>query len=117
MKQSTRGPVVLTFAGFLMVSAILAYLLGDVEANRERREAILRDRRILHDQNERLIADRAVLNEQATTLSACQTELCRQKKVTVELLRRLDELIKEVAVLRGRSEDCDRSRKKQAEHS
>jgi hypothetical protein len=116
MIQSKRGPAVLIIAGIFFLFAIVAYLIGDAEGNNQRHEAVLREQNILRDQNERSVADRAALHEQTERFAASRTEICRQKKVTVELLRRLDELTAEVAAQRGRIENCDRSRKEQADH-
>jgi hypothetical protein len=116
MNQSKRGPAVLIVAGIFLLFAIVAYLVGDAESNNERHAAILRETNILRVQNEQSIADRAALHEQTTRFAASRTELCRQKKVTVELLRRLDELTTEVAAQRGRLANFDRTRKDQAEH-
>ena len=91
----------LIIASVFMLFAIVAYLVGDAESNNQRHEAILREQDILRGQNEQSIADRAALHEQTERFAANRTELCRQKKVTVELQRRLDELTAEVATQRS----------------
>ncbi len=116
MNQPVRGPLVLIIASIFLLFAIVAYLVGDAESNNQRHVAILRETDILRGQNERSIADRAALHEQTTRFATSRTELYRQKKVTIELLRRLDELTTEVAAQRSRCENCDHSRKEQAEH-
>jgi hypothetical protein len=116
MNQSKRGPAILIVAGMFLLFAIVAYLVGDAESNNERHAAILRETDILRVQNEQSIADRAALHEQTTRFAASRAELCRQKKVTVELLRRVDDLTAEVAAQRTRVENCDCSRKEQADH-
>jgi uncharacterized protein HemX len=116
MNQAKRGPAVLITAAVFMLFAIVAYLVGDAEGNNQRHEAILREQNVLRDQDEQSIADRAALHEQDSRFAASRTEICRQKKVTVDLQRRLDEVIAEVAVLRGRLEDFDRSRNEQTDH-
>jgi hypothetical protein len=117
MKQSQRQSLPLKIAGVLLLFAVVANQIGDAETNAQRHEAILRDRNIVREQNERSIADRAALREQTARLHESRSELERQRVLTFELLRRLDELTLHVPALRGQFEDFKHFQQAPSAHS
>jgi hypothetical protein len=101
MDQSNSRPVPLIVACALLLFAVAEFALSDADANIQRRDALMRDQRILREQRERSVADRNALREQTARLSESRSELEHHRLMTFELFRRLDELTARVPAIRG----------------
>ena len=100
MTRPYRGQMVLTLAGVLLLCAVVAYLIGDLESNARRQEAALVDQEILRDYR--------------IWSTEIHTQLDRQRATITETRRRLDELIRRFEAMHDELEKLKGSRVRQA---
>jgi hypothetical protein len=90
----------LTLAGILLVCAVAAYLIGDLESNARRQEAALLDQELLRDHRLWSIEFRGQLDHQRATI--------------LETRRRLDDLTRRLGAMHDEVEKLNGSRPHQA---
>jgi hypothetical protein len=92
----------LTLAGILLVCAVVAYLIGDLEANARRQEAALIDQELLRD-----------YRFWSTEIHA---QLDHQRATIFETRRRLDDLTRRLGAMHDELEKWKGSGIRQAPH-
>jgi hypothetical protein len=102
MTQPIRGPMALTLAGILLVCAVVAYLIGDLESNARRQEAALLDQELLHD-----------YRVWSTEIHA---QLDHQRATIFETRRRLDDLTRRLGAMNDELEKLKGSGIRQTPH-
>lgn len=96
MSQAYRGPMLLTVAGLLLVFAVAAYLIGDLQSNARRHESVLLEQELLRDSRAWSIEVHA--------------ELEHQRAAITETRRRLDDLTRRLATVHADLEKLKNSR-------
>ena len=96
MTKAYRGPMVLTIAGFLLIFAIGAYLIGDLESNSRRQEMFRLDQEMLRDYRVWSLEIHA--------------ELQHQRAATADTRRRLDDLNRRLATMHEELESLKSNR-------
>ncbi len=84
MNRFDRRPLLLFAASLSLITAVVAYLIRDVESNNQRREAVLSNRKALDEQSRQSIAE----------LRARATEIQATTQDRTELLGRYSEILK-----------------------
>ncbi len=93
MNRVDRGPLLLILAGMLLLLAVVAYLISDVEENLRQAEAVLRGREALRVQQERAIADRNTYQAVNDRMNKERAELLSQQDAIIKSLKRIEELL------------------------
>jgi predicted nucleic acid-binding Zn-ribbon protein len=86
-----RGPLLLTLAAILLLLAVVAYLISDVEENLQRKEAVLRGREALRFQMEQAIEDRKTYRDECGRMNKERAELHSQHDAILKALTRIEE--------------------------
>jgi hypothetical protein len=93
VKRVDRGPLLLVVAGILLLTAVVAYLISDAEANYQRREAAIRVR-----EAPRALARRSVEPQEGSDrASKARAELDVQHEAILKSLARIERLLKAMA--------------------
>ena len=98
MTQAYRGAILLSIAGCLLLLAVVAYLMGDLQSNMSRQRELLRDRKLERDSR----AMAAQFRDELATLRAAINDS----------RRRLDDLSRRVIATHNDLEELKSSRQR-----
>ena len=93
MERVNRGPLLLVVAGILLITAVVAFLISDIEASFQRRQASIRSREAL-----RVPAPRSLeLQDESDRASKAGAEINAQHEAILRSLARIEGLLKALA--------------------